>query len=375
MLLRTLLIVGATASTATAQVNVRVSDVAHFKGPRINRLQGMGLVVGLAGTGDGGDYQAMVRPLMNYLKHYANPVASSAELEDTKNVAVVTLQATIPDGGVREGDRIDVKVSAIGNCKSLAGGRLITSPLQPDALPLDRTIMGKASGAIELVDGQTEVNGTIRGGLVLERDVIVRFMALGSELPAGMGSGWVKPDTHYVTLVIDGPHQGNGMAAAIAETINAELGGLYENVQLAMAVNMSNVLVRVPAEEAANPVPWMRDIEEFTPLLGEQGARILINRQKQIIVVDGEVRISPVTFSVRGLTINVLREVNADADATPLIEQQRFVALDPQRQGGPTLNRLVQQLNQIQVPIEDRINVIEELQRAGKIHARILYED
>ncbi len=35
------------------QVNARISDVAKFKGPRVNRLQGIGLVVGLAGTTGG----------------------------------------------------------------------------------------------------------------------------------------------------------------------------------------------------------------------------------------------------------------------------------------------------------------------------------
>ena len=35
----------AAASTVSAQVNVKVSDVSHFKGPRINRLQGISLVI------------------------------------------------------------------------------------------------------------------------------------------------------------------------------------------------------------------------------------------------------------------------------------------------------------------------------------------
>jgi flagellar basal body P-ring protein FlgI len=77
---------------------------------------------------------------------------------------------------------------------------------------------------------------------------------------------------------------------------------------------------------------------------------------------------------VRGLTINILHGPDG-REQPPILEEQRFVALDPQDQGGPTLSRLVQQLNKIQVPIEDRINVIEELQRAGKIHGRVVYEE
>ena len=61
-------------SAVFGQVNARISDVAKFKGPRVNRLQGIGLVVGLSGTGDGDDYKQAIQPLASWLKHYANPV-------------------------------------------------------------------------------------------------------------------------------------------------------------------------------------------------------------------------------------------------------------------------------------------------------------
>jgi flagellar P-ring protein precursor FlgI len=358
---------------AAGQQGVKISDVAHFKGPRINRLQGLGLVTGLAGTGDGGDYKRMIEPLAGWLRNYANPVASLQELKNTKNVAVVRVEATLPEGGIREGDRVDVQVSAIGNCKSLAGGRLVHTPLQHAAL-VDRAILGFASGPLQVDEENAPVVGTIRGGIVLEHDVFVSYVIQGADLSASYASEWIQPSESYATLVIDPPHQSNGVAAAIAEAINADRAAQYGPVQLAMAMNLSNVVVRVPAQEAGDPVPWLRDIEELMLLLPESSARILINRSKQIIVVDGEVRISPVTFTVRGLTINILHGPDG-REQPPILEEQRFVALDPQDQGGPTLSRLVQQLNKIQVPIEDRINVIEELQRAGKIHGRVVYEE
>ncbi len=132
-----------TPSVVFGQVNARISDVAKFKGPRVNRLQGIGLVVGLAGTGDGDSYKQTIQPLASWLSHYANPVGQLEDLKNTKNVALVTIQAELPAGGAREGDRLNVHVSAMGACKSLEGGRLLSAPLQHHSL-IDKTIIGFA---------------------------------------------------------------------------------------------------------------------------------------------------------------------------------------------------------------------------------------
>ncbi len=51
-LLAAALIVGLVAPAAVA---VKIGDITHLQGSRVNRLVGYGLVVGLAGTGDGGN--------------------------------------------------------------------------------------------------------------------------------------------------------------------------------------------------------------------------------------------------------------------------------------------------------------------------------
>ncbi|MCG3136646.1 MAG: Flagellar P-ring protein [Phycisphaerae bacterium] len=355
--------------------NVPIGSIARFKGPRINQLQGFGLVVGLNGTGDS-DYQRTIEPLANVLKYYANPVENLEELAKTKNVAAVMLQATLPEGGIREGERVDVQVMAIGNCKNLQGGKLLAAPLQHHAL-VDRRIMGFAMGDIQLPDAESPVTGVIRQGLTLEEDVMVRFMASGADLQPLYHNNWIKPEEFYVTLVIDETHEGNGMAAAMAEAINADLGVSFASegeAQLAMAMDPKNVVVRVPHVQVEDPVPFMRDIEALTPLLPERGARVLINRTAGFIAIDGEVRISPVMFAVGGLNINIVRATDGQA-VTPTVERRSFFAIDPGSQGGPNLAELLKQLDQIQVPIADQITAIEELHRMGKIHAQIMYVD
>lgn len=367
------LLAAALAGEAAAQVNARIADVARLKGPRVNRLQGMGLVVGLDGTGDGGDYQRTIEPLANLLKHYANPTLDLEELKDTENVALVMIQADLPEDGGREGDRLDVQVAALGNCKSLLGGRLISSPMQHHSL-VDQTVVGFAMGPLQLLDPNTTTTATVRDGLVLEENVLISYVASGSELQTIFRNDWLEAGQRYVTFVVDDAHAGWGMTAAIAEAINEGPGVSFNDAQMAMAMDARNVVVRIPEVQGDDIVPLLRDIEVLSTLMPERGSQILINRTKKVIIVDGEVQISPVTFSVGGLTIDVY--VDEQGEMQPAGPQKmNFVKLDPAGQGGATLNSLVQQLNQIKVPIDDRIAVIEELQRMGKIHAQVIFEE
>ena len=88
-------------------VTARVGDVTRIKGQRTNTLIGMGLVTGLNGTGDGDEYLPSMRPLAAALKQFANPVSSIEELGGSKNVAIVMLEAVLPEFGVREGGTVD----------------------------------------------------------------------------------------------------------------------------------------------------------------------------------------------------------------------------------------------------------------------------
>ncbi len=365
-----------TPSAVFGQVNARISDVAKFKGPRVNRLQGIGLVVGLAGTGDGDSYKQAIQPLASWLKHYANPVVQLEDLKNTKNVALVTIQAELPEGGAREGDRLDVQVSAMGACKSLAGGRLLSAPLQHHSL-IDKTIIGFAMGPLELtVPDASKVNAIVRGGLILEEDAMVSYLASGTDLFSDFRThgSWLKAGQMYVTLVIHGTHEGFGMASAIAHAVNQELGETFRDTQLAMSMDPKNVVVRLPEVYTDDPVPFLYEIEKLAILLPEKSARIVINRSKQIIALDGEVVISPTIFTVKGLTISIARDADGQIQP-PATDEQSFIGVDPGNQSGAVLSALLQQLNQIKVPINDRIAVIEALHSMGNIHAEIIYKE
>src|SRR5438445_10949441 len=114
----------AIASTATA---VKVGDITRLSGERSNVLTGLGLVVGLRGTGDGGDFAPAIRPLATMLGKF-NDRAEIRELTNVSNVALVNGTAVLPPRTARNGDKIDVYLSSLGAATSLKRGRLLIMP-------------------------------------------------------------------------------------------------------------------------------------------------------------------------------------------------------------------------------------------------------
>ncbi|MDQ3441567.1 MAG: flagellar basal body P-ring protein FlgI, partial [Planctomycetota bacterium] len=88
---------------------VKVADITRLSGQRSNLLTGFGLVIGLNGTGDGGKYLPAIKPLASMLGKFQNPTTVQ-ELNNANNVAIVSLVATVPGNGVRDGDKLDVYV-------------------------------------------------------------------------------------------------------------------------------------------------------------------------------------------------------------------------------------------------------------------------
>ncbi len=368
---------GLTASSANA---VKVGDITHLQGARINRLEGMGLVIGLAGTGDGGRFEPAMRPLAQLYNRFANPINNLAALRDTKNVAIVQIEAVLPRDGAREGDRVDVRLSSIGSAKSLQGGRLLLTPLispHPD----DPRVMAMASGPIEIEDPTNTRVGRIAGGAVLEQDWVHNYIAMGGELPEPVRSrAWVRPEEPYITFVLDEPHAEWAMAYTIAQSINeeasiSEVATGNTLAQIAMAMDPRTVLVRIPEAERGNPAAFFQRLENLQLFMPFTEARVTLHRKSGSIVITGDVEISPSVVTYKGLTITTtLPEVPPTPDNPRIIEKD-FVPIDPQRKGGAKLADLVEALNQLRVPATDRITIVEQLYRTGKLHATVIVEE
>ncbi len=123
----------------------RIRDIARPMGERTNKLIGHGLVVGLKGTGDSGNTLVAVRPMREMLEKLGNPV-DMADFAKAKNFAYVLITAELGRNGVRNGDKIDVRVHSMLNAKSLKGGTLVVAPLSSSNHIADDTLYGWAQG-------------------------------------------------------------------------------------------------------------------------------------------------------------------------------------------------------------------------------------
>ena len=103
-------------------------------------------------------------------------------------------------------------------------------------------------------------------------------------------------------------------------------------------------------------------------------ARVTINRNSGTSVVTGDTRLSPVIVSQQGMTGTVFNPLKDGTVPRTATEQQDFVPLDSARNRQPNVQDLLEALNRLKVPFQDRVSILQEIHRAGKLHAELLYE-
>lgn len=360
-----LLLAALMLSTHSAVVaDVRVQDVAALQGQRTNKLQGIGLVVGLNNTGDGGRYPNAMRALMSLHRKYEQPVLDMNELRSNSSVALVMVEATIPEFGAREGQVLDVTVSTLGPAKSLAGGQLLTTPLQDATLSVP-DILALAGGRIEIADAKAPTRGFIRHGATLEQDFFYSFIHEGA-----------------ITLVLHDSQAGFPMARMVARAINHEVANpadsnltnvdlddlRLDDVQLATAIGPKNVRVAIPPYELADPSDFISRVLQATLfVMPEQQARVVINRTTKSVSFTGAVVISPTVLQIPGLgSVSIGGSGAAAAGA---------VGLDTQNVGGVPFEELLATLDKMKVSGKQLIDAIEQLDRTGTLHAKVVYAE
>ena len=165
------------------------------------------------------------------------------------------------------------------------------------------------------------------------------------------------------------------MAAAVAQAVDKELALSADVERVALAMDPKNVVVLLPKHQRGDRASWIRDVER-TPLFMESNeARVVINRSSGTIVVTGDTRISPVIVSQMGLTVTVFNPGPDGATPKPAFEQQDFVALDAARKREPNVKDLLEALNRLKVSFTNRVAILEDIHRAGKLHASLMYEE
>ncbi|MFO0791463.1 MAG: flagellar basal body P-ring protein FlgI [Pirellulales bacterium] len=334
-----------------ASARTRLKDICRIKGQEENVLHGMGLVVGLSGTGEANDAPTM-RAIARAMEIMGNPItqdpqkAGLDELKKVKNASLVMVTATVPATGARRGDHVDCFVSAI-NGKSLEGGRLAFASLQGPNIQ-DPRVYALCQGQV-VIDNPSQLTvGVIHGGCQIEADIFTPFVREG-----------------HITLVLDKNHADFQTANDIVQQIRdkslySESGSKYSE-QMVRAIDATNIVVRIPEVFAHDPVAFASDLLEIRIEEPQTESRVVINPRAGTIVISGEVEIGDVIVSHKNVVV--------DASTGPAIG-----IIDLDESNKPKLQALVDQLTALKVPTSDMIEIIQGIERNGKLHGRLIIE-
>ena len=339
-----------------AHAATTVKELARIEGQGESILRGVGLVVGLNGTGDSGKELAVARPLAKLLSGSGNDLTSPIELTNSKTVALVLVSCVIPDSGARADDRFDVSISVVNSATSLEGGELYLAPLN-GPFPGDPAY-ALAHGRIEIPDPKIPTSGRVRLGARMIADVLMPEVG----------------DTF--NLIIKPSFSGWGSASQIATAINAK--AQPQGPSVAVVVDDRTIRVTVPQAERADRAGFLVDVlgAEVNPSLLDLPARVIVNQATGTIVVTGDVRISPVAFTTKDLSLTTTRPEPVATPQSPIVERDRWgqLATDVRPTEQARLSDLLAAFKQMDVPVSEQINLLQMLHKTGKLHAELIID-
>ena len=282
----------------------------------------------------------------------------------SKNVAAVMVTGNLPAFG-REGSRIDVMVSALGDAKSLQGGTLIATPLvgadgEVYAVAQGQIAIGgfSAAGNNQSVTKGVPTSGRIPNGAIIENEVNFELDSLST-----------------VQLALRNPDFTTSKRVAAA--INALLGETA-----AKALDPSTVSVRVPEEYKNNMVDLMTKIEQL-PVQPDLAAKVVVDESSGIVVIGKDVRINKLAIAQGTLTIRIseiplISQPLPFTDGTTGTDTATDIIVDEDTESrlsvldtGVNLQELVNGLNALGVSPRDLISILQAVKASGALQADI----
>jgi len=341
------------------QVKVRIKDIARLDGIRKNQLFGIGLVTGLAGTGDDTN---SVKFTAQAIANMLDNLGIKADPKDirVKNFASVMVTADLPPFA-KPGDTIDITISAMGNAKSLEGGTLVLTPLQA----ANGEIYAVAQGSISLGGFGAEAGGAkvsknyltvgrIPGGAIVEKEVYFEFENDGQII-------WILREPDFTT------------AFSMAETINSTF-----RMAFAKAIDPSSIYVRIPSEFQYDPTEFIAKVEQLE--VGVDGvSKVVINEKNGTIVLGGSVRIRPVSVAHGSITVLISDVIGVSqpqpfSRGTTVVTKQEGVGVveKPAQFVQVTSETLVTALNQMGASAKDIVAIFQAIKAAGALEAELV---
>ena len=344
--------------------NSRIKDISDIEGVRDNPLIGYGLVVGLNGTGD--NISSMVfteESLIGMLERLG--VNTRDGKIKSKNIAAVMVTANLP-AFARQGTKIDVTVSALGDAKSLQGGVLLVTPLlgadgEAYAIAQGPVAIGgfTASGDAQSVTKGVPTTGRIASGAVIEREIPFDFANQKS-----------------IKITLRNPD------FTTASRITAAINSYLRNVA-ATTLDSATVNLELPPTKQDKLIQVLTDIEQLR-VQPDQQARVVIDEKSGIIVIGENVRINPIAIAQGNLTIRITETPQVSQPAPfsttgdTVVVPRTDIEVDEQAENklnilksGVSLQELVDGLNALGVGPRDMISILQAVKAAGALQAEI----
>jgi flagellar P-ring protein precursor FlgI len=352
----------------------RIKDLTSVAAMRSNQLIGYGLVVGLAGTGDGADVSFTAQSMKTLLNRLGVSLegalsdfetAASTGKVDIKNTAAVMVTAELP-GFAKPGQKIDVTVSAIGKASNLRGGTLLLTSLRG----VDGEIYAISQGSL----AATGIDATAAAG-----SKVVIGVPTSTRIPQGATVERIveNPFDKAERVVLNVRDSDFTTTTAIVNVINNRFGS-----DVARAMDAVTVTLQAP-QDLTQRVAFMSMVENMDVMPGEPSARVVINAKTGTVVISRNVRVTAAavshgTISVSVAVTNEISQPNAFSGGTTAAVQNADVTVsEPNKpmflfNPGVDLRQIVDAVNQVGATPSALIAILEALKSAGSLRADLL---
>ena len=341
----------------------RIKDIADFEGVRDNQLIGYGLVVGLNGTGDNIKSVDFTKESLISMLDKIGINARDGQLK-AKNVAAVMVTANLP-AFARQGSRIDVMVSALGDAKNLQGGTLLATPMQG----ADGEIYAVAPGII--AGGAVSARGTnasvVKGVPTAGR--IASGAIVENEIPFDLDS------LKTIRIALRNPDFTT--SRRVADAINAMLG-----TTAAQALDPATISLDIPKKYQGKIVDLMTRVEQLQ-VQPDQLARVVIDESSGIVVIGKDVKINRLAIAQGNLTIKITdipfvsqplpfsNGTTVSGVTTAININEGIDDILTVVNTGVNLQELVDGLNALGVTPRDLISILQAIKASGALQAEI----
>ncbi|GAA9645720.1 flagellar basal body P-ring protein FlgI [Helicobacter pylori] len=319
----------------------KIGDIASVVGVRDNQLIGYGLVIGLNGTGDKSGSKFTMQSISNMLESVN--VKISADDIKSKNVAAVMITASLPPFA-RQGDKIDIHISSIGDAKSIQGGTLVMTPLNA----VDGNIYALAQGAIVSGNSNNLLSANIINGATIEREVSYDLF-----------------HKNAMTLSLKNPNFKN--AIQVQNTLNKVFGN-----KVAIALDPKTIQITRP--ERLSMVEFLALVQEI-PINYSAKNKIIVDEKSGTIVSGVDIIVYPIVVTSQDITLKITKEPLSDSKNTQDLDNNMSLdtAHNTLSSNGKsiTIAGVVKALQKIGVSAKGMVSILQALKKSGAISAEM----